>query len=328
MKWAALILFLCTAFGCDAPTASPTPTSPRWRPAEAPPPPRLSETGLFAHLWTLTPRADAIPYEPPHALWSNGAEKHRFLWLSEDAKIDPTTAGGWTFPVGAVAVKTFTFDHVEGRGEAVPIETRLIIRGEEEWSYAVYHWNVEGTEARLLLDNWDEVPLRLRAVAGNEYPYAIPAQLDCRGCHETQPGAPIIGISPDNFDHTLSSAFTSTPEITAFPARNAAEAAVMGYLVGNCVHCHHGVPGPDNASYSLRPQDLVEATVNVPTDSSASGVGVRVVPGDAEGSALYEAVVEAGTADYPGDFKPMPPVGSIWTDPDVPALLTRWIESL
>jgi hypothetical protein len=225
-------------------------------------------------------------------------------------------------------VKTFTFDDIEGRGGAVPVETRLIFRSADGWDYAVYHWNVEGTEARLLPPKWDEVPLELTSVSGNTGAYTIPSRLDCRGCHETQTGSPIIGVSPYNLDAALERRFTAPPVRAAAPARSPEEAAAMGYLVGNCVHCHHGVLESDNASFSLLPEDLVAETVGVETDSSASGVGVRVVPGDPEGSALYEAVVQAGAPDYPGDFKPMPPIGVLWTDPAAATILGAWIEGL
>lgn len=328
MRRAALFLLLSAMLGCESADTASSPDVPAWDPAVESPPLWLSETGLFTDLPSMTPRPDALPYAPPHTLWSNGAAKHRFLWLPDGETIIPTDGDDWAFPVGTVAVKSFTFDYIEGRSQKVPVETRLIIRDTEGWQYAVYHWNQQGTEARLLLDNWDEVPLELGALAGNTFSYSIPARLDCRGCHETQPQVPIIGISRHNLAPELTAAFSTSPILAPFPARSETEAAVMGYLVGNCVHCHHGVKGSVNASFSLLPEDLVANTVGVATDSSASGVGVRIVPGDVTGSALYEAVVEAGLAEYPGDFKPMPPVGIVWTDPDVAALLARWIESL
>jgi hypothetical protein len=327
MRAGALSLLLLGALGCTLP--EPTPASPPWHTdISAPLPGWLSETALFVDLPSLEPAAEAVAYDPPHALWSNGADKARFILLPEGTAIDPTDAAHWAFPVGTVAVKTFTFDDIEGRRGAVPVETRLIFHGADGWDYAVYHWNVEGTEARLLPAEWDEVPLEFSDVSGNFLPYIIPSRLDCRGCHETQTGSPIIGVSQYNLGPALEPLFTEPPVRAAAPARSPEEAAAMGYLVGNCVHCHHGVLDSDNASFSLLPQDLVAKTVGVETESSASGVGVRVVPGDPQGSALYEATVYAGERDYPGDFKPMPPISVFLPDPAAAAILGAWIEGL
>jgi hypothetical protein len=78
----------------------------------------------------------------------------------------------------------------------------------------------------------------------------------------------------------------------------------------------------------LLPEDFVANTVNRETESSASGVGVRVVPGDTEGSALFQAVVRARSPDYAGDLKPMPPVGVERIDSRAERILRAWIESL
>ena len=159
---------------------------------------------------------------------------------------------------------------------------------------------------------------------------SICARLDCRACHETPLNQVIIGIDALNFDPNLAAAglLLPAPETIPLPARSAVEADAMAYFVGNCVHCHHGEGGVDNAAFSLRPADLIENTVGVETESSASGDGIRIVPGDVLGSAIYEAVVLASAEDYPGEFKPMPPAGIDVVDPQAKAILQAWIESL
>jgi mono/diheme cytochrome c family protein len=98
--------------------------------------------------------------------------------------------------------------------------------------------------------------------------------------------------------------------------------------VGNCAYCHNGRDTSENAAFSLEPPDAARTTVDRETDSSASGVGLRVVPGDPEGSAVFEAVVLARAADYPGDLKPMPPLGIDRVDPRAAQALRRWILEL
>ena len=297
----------------------PTVEMPRW----------LSDTGIYRDLTSFEPAAGFIVYTPPHTLFSNRADKRRLLWLPEGALID-TTSDRWLFPVGTVLVKTFGYRHVEGRFGEVGIETRVMRHEPDGWRYTVYHWGTDGGDALRLDERWPEQPFVLEDLNGADFDYVIPGALDCEACHETHRAAPVIGIGPENLDPTLLEAnvFAAPPTLIEHPHRNDPERRAMSYLVGNCVHCHHGEPRGDNASFSLRPRDLVAETVNVPTDSSASGDGIRVVPGAPDQSALYEAVVTAWEPEYAGDFKAMPPVGLVTGDHRASDILRRWIESL
>ncbi|MCA9540015.1 MAG: hypothetical protein KC620_14055, partial [Myxococcales bacterium] len=302
-------LILAAAVGCETEATGP---APAWLDdVEAPAPLWLSETGLYASMAERSPARGVHAYTPPRPLWSDGAAKERLLFLPPETFIDAAPAA-WRFPIGTVIAKSFGFRKIEGRGDSVAIETRILFQRRDGWRYVLYHWNQQGTEARRVGDadgsRWAEVPLRLEDEVGNAFEYTLPGELDCEACHDTQPDVPVIGISPLNFDPALvdQGLIRPPPAPAAFPARSPAEAKAMDWLVGNCVHCHHGKPRGDNASFSLLPIDLVASTVGVPTASSASGDGIRVVPGDAAGSALYEAVVRARLPDYPGDFKPMP----------------------
>lgn len=290
----------------------------------------LSDTGLYRDLTTLTPATGVLPYEPPHLLWSSGTDKHRLLYLPPGTTVDTRDGDAWDFPVGTVLVKTFSYPDIEGRTGDVPVETRLVFRREDGWHYAEYHWNAEGTEARAFQGSWPETLVELLGSDGVVFDYALPGRVDCQACHETNAGSPVIGISARNLPESLRGAgvFEPEPEPVALPGRTPEESAAMGYLLGNCVHCHHGQGGGDNAAFSLRPEDLVANTVNRPTESSASGDGVRVVPGDPEGSAIFEAVVLAPQPDYDGEFKPMPPLGVLRVDPDAARILRAWIEGL
>lgn len=324
-----LVLGGALASGCDDdPSATPL-----WLLDPGEPMPRwLSAAGIYDDLSALTPATGFVPYAPPHVLFSNRASKARLLWLPPGASIDNRDPERWTFPVGAVLVKTFAYRHVEGRLGEVPIETRIIRHAADGWQYGVYHWGAAGGDALLSEPRWPEARFLLEDVNGSDFTYVIPGALDCEACHDTHTQAPVIGLGPGNLDPDLaterSDLFTEAPPVRRLPARTDAELRAMSYLVGNCVHCHHGQRISDNASFDLRPESLIETTVGVPTDSSASGHGIRVVPGQPEASALYEAVVGTQAPDYRGDFKPMPPVGIVTGDRDAAGILRAWIESL
>jgi cytochrome c553 len=296
---------------------------------EAPPPTWITETGIFADASALEPAEGFVPYEPPFPLWTNGSGKYRLLYLPPGARVDTSSPDAWRFPVGTVLVKTFAYDGLEGQDGEAPVETRLLFRRRDGWAYALYQWGADGREARLMGERWAGRTLKLPAADGGTVEHTLPGLLDCKACHETNRGEAVIGLSRINLDPQLPATFfTQAPETPAPAGRTPAEQAAMDYFVGNCVHCHHGETRGDNASFSLLPEDLVESTVNKPTEASASGAGVRVVPGDPEGSAIFEAVVKTRREGYRGEFKAMPPLGWDVIDGDAEGILRDWIGSL
>lgn len=293
----------------------------------------LSETGIYADPAALTPGPGALPYVPQHPLWSNGADKDRLLFLPPGTRIDPT-GPEFDFPVGTVLVKSFAFDAIEGRDDAVTLETRVLARRADGWVYALYHWNTEGTEAALAGADWRAESLTLEDASGARFDYTLPGKLDCRSCHETPGTTPVLGIArwqlPEALAARADDLYTEPPPGAALDtlAESPEEAAAMSYVVANCAFCHNGRNTGENAAFSLEPPVFRENTVGRETDSSASGIGVRIVPGDAEGSAIYEAVVRTRQPGYRGDFKPMPPAGIDRVDPRAEQVLRRYIESL
>ncbi|MEZ4468054.1 MAG: hypothetical protein R3F60_14200 [bacterium] len=322
----ALALGLGALTGCDDAEEA---AGPRWiDDVEAPLPEWLSETGLYGRMTTFQPGSGVRPYQPPHPLWSSGTQKDRLLFLPAGATIDTAASWAWEFPVGTVLAKTFAYSDIEGRQGAVAMETRLLFRRAGGWGYAQYHWNVQGTEARLREADWPEEALELHYAGDLAFGYTLPGEIDCKSCHEAREGPPVLGISNRNLPEELGDLLTGPAAALPAEGRTPEETAAMKYLLGNCVHCHHGGEGNDNATYSLLPSDLVANTVGQPTESSASGDGIRVVPGDADGSALFEAVVRTREPGYRGQFKPMPPLGIDQVDPEAARTLRAWIESL
>src|SRR5262245_30688341 len=82
-------------------------------------PEHLSETGLFADVARESLAPDIIAYAPRFQLWSDGADKRRWLWLPPGARIDTSDMDSWVFPVGTKFWKEFTRDGVR-------VETRLL----------------------------------------------------------------------------------------------------------------------------------------------------------------------------------------------------------
>ena len=94
------------------------------------PPARLSQTGVFSDLATLTPAPGVIPYNVNTPLWSDAAAKERWMIVPNDGtanspteQIDPAREA-WDFPVGTVFVKHFGLEQADGSTRR--LETRFL----------------------------------------------------------------------------------------------------------------------------------------------------------------------------------------------------------
>ena len=89
------------------------------------PPSTLECAGLYADFARQTLAPNAMPYAPAAPLWSDGAEKERWIELPSGQKIDISNPNEWVFPVGTkVFTKQFTY---MGRR----VETRMFQKGRE-----------------------------------------------------------------------------------------------------------------------------------------------------------------------------------------------------
>jgi hypothetical protein len=303
---------------------------------------RLSDTGYGS--------ADMLAFSPQYPLWSDGTGKRRWILLPADTRIDARDPGAWEFPVGTRLFKEFSY----GR----PIETRVIERrADGSWQFSVYIWNEAGTEA-LLAPPEGIAALPVPAAPGGRY--AVPSRSDCLACHE---GArvPVLGfsalqLSPDR-DPLAPHAdahnaldlrelkrrglVTGLPETQLkFPPRIAAasplERAALGYLHGNCGHCH----GDSDAFEGAVPvglqlsQNLPGHATSIAALDSMVGATSRFRP---TGGALPTPIVEPGNSSAGvlplrlGSRNPrlqMPPLGTTAVDAEGLALVLRWIDSL
>ncbi|MCK5942315.1 MAG: hypothetical protein KAI24_10130, partial [Planctomycetes bacterium] len=97
LAWPAFVG--CGREVAPVPTVGPAPEAASG--ATLPPPPaRLADTGLYADFARREVAADVLPYSPVYALWSDGANKRRWLWLPPGTHIDGSDPDAWRFPIG------------------------------------------------------------------------------------------------------------------------------------------------------------------------------------------------------------------------------------
>jgi len=160
-------------------------------------PRQLSETGLFQSIPGHVVGPSLIPYSVNAPLWSDGAEKVRYLALpAADSRIDIAPSRGWNFPDGTVAVKSFALPLQDDEsGPRRWIETRLLTRQQGEWVGYSYAWNDEQTEATLVEAAGMDRDFAVKTAEGKrEQTWHYPSRTECMVCH-TRAANFILGLS-------------------------------------------------------------------------------------------------------------------------------------
>ncbi|MFO0617936.1 MAG: hypothetical protein U0414_35425 [Polyangiaceae bacterium] len=316
----ALTLALLTACSDyhDCPVPDPT--------LQANLPARLSETGLFAAGTTeLAP--GVRPYTPTFALWSDGAEKRRWISIPEGARIDTKDMDAWRFPVGTKVWKEFVRDGVR-------VETRLLQKIDESdagWAAMAYAWTADGSDA---------VAAPLGVIAALGTPHDIPAADRCMGCHAGR-ASRVLGFSALQLSHEgaegewdldrlrAASMLTTDPGRSFEIPGDADTRAALGYLHANCSHCHNGSRPEAVGPRCFDPEKSFDLYLTVgrlgsPSETATyeTAIGDIVEPGDPEGSELFQKM------SHRGEGKQMPPLATDVVDDAGVALMRRWIGGL
>ena len=296
-------------------------------------PPTLADYGFFADAAAQAPADGVVPYRLNTPLWSDGAEKLRFVYLPKGAKARAQGEGLLDLPVGAALIKTFAFD-VAGKRRL--IETRVLLHRASGWVALPYRWNEAQPEARLVLAG---ARLPLTTPAGVAIDYAIPNKNQCKECHALSGAVTPIGPKARNLSAAWLSALYRAGRLDAVPAVKARvpvwEAreqaplalAARGYLEANCAHCHNPQGSASNSGLDLRWEQDDPHAIGVMKRPVAAGRGAGtfefdVVPGDPAHSILpYRmASTEGGVA--------MPELGRASVDPAGAAIVNRWIAAM
>ena len=160
---------------------------------------KLSEYGFFkGKLADLIPAEDVVPYDLNTALFSNYAEKLRFIRIPAGKKIMYNDTGFLAMPAGTVLIKNFYFpkdfrDPAKGRKI---LETRLLVNEENGWMAYPYVWNEEQTEAvydvageKQMISYVNE---KGKTISTH---YLIPNKNQCKGCHLENKKLVPVGIA-------------------------------------------------------------------------------------------------------------------------------------
>jgi uncharacterized repeat protein (TIGR03806 family) len=293
----------------------------------------LSDFGFFADGARQVPAAGVTPYALNTPLWSDGAEKLRFIYLPQGTRLTADGDGLLQFPVGAAIIKTFAF----GEGaERRLIETRVLLHRADGWVALPYRWNVEQTEASLALAGGR---LDLVTPTGEAISYAIPNKNQCKTCHSKDGQVIPIGPKARNLPQQWLAQMVQRGGLDAVPdgaaslpdwrthATGPAEPLARAYLDVNCAHCHQPGGGASNSGLDLRWEQQEPHAIGIFKRPVAAGRGAgghdfSVLPGQPDTSILLYRMdsAEPGIA--------MPELGKSSVDHDGVAVVRRWIAEM
>lgn len=311
---------------------------------DSPLPRRLSETGLFTDAAARIPSPGIVPYDVRSELWSDGADKTRWLALPGVSSARAND-GAWAFPQGAILVKHFFAPSArDDRDRGRIVETRLLVRHTSgtDWSGFSYAWNEGATDA-VLLDGRAE-----RAFAqgdgGNVYTHAYPSRADCRRCH-TEAAGTVLGVRTGQLDRAVVREGESVDQLAWLadeglvlgaegptgPAyadpqdgRERLDRRARSYLDVNCSHCHRP-GGTGRGRMDLRIETPMANTRTIGEAARFGTFGLRdaqlIVPGSPDASVLYLRMIETGEHR-------MPPLATRVVDADAARVVRRWIAGM
>lgn len=305
-------------------------------------PKHLDCTGLYKDADTEELADDLDLFTPVYPLWTDAAQKARWIYLPEGEKIDASDPANWKFPTGTRLWKEFR--NPDGTRK---IETRVFMKTEEgDWSYATYLWDDAGKRATRF-DNGKELMVDGKA-------YALPSHTQCNECHvgrrERVMGfdAVTLGLMGDGdregltLDQLVSSRriknFDGDTEYKIGPNPESAESRALGWMHNNCgVSCHN--TNPNSKAYStgmrliLDPAQLdgratddflaIKTTIGQKAFTLTWQGETRVEPGAPEDSLLYRLITTRGNPK-----QQMPPLGTNYTDDVNVKIVKEWITGM
>lgn len=296
-------------------------------------PKALSEFAFFQDGRAQHPAARVHPYALNTPLWSDGADKLRFIYLPEGTQLAADGEGLLRFPVGAAIIKTFAFG--DGPDRRL-IETRVLLHRADGWVALPYRWNAEQSDAALALTGGR---IDLVTPAGAAISYAIPNKNQCKTCHSKDDAVIPIGpkarnlslawlaqMAADGALDRVPQGAGQLPDWAAHPSGPATPLA-RAYLDVNCAHCHQPGGGASNSGLDLRWEQDDRHALGIMKRPVAAGRGAgghdfAILPGQPDASILAYRMAssEAGIA--------MPELGKASVDSDGVAVVRRWIAEM
>ncbi|MBX3733469.1 MAG: PQQ-dependent sugar dehydrogenase [Verrucomicrobiae bacterium] len=289
-------------------------------------PPTLSETGVFASLAGLVPRAGMEPYDVASPFWSDHAIKRRWFFFQDaTSTIRRDGADQWTFPAGTVWVKHFDIEQIRGNPTTRRrLETRFLVKSGQAAHGFTYRWREDNSDADLVPDEGLNEELYIEdAGAVRTQIWRYPGRSECLICHNgaagyalgfstrqlnlasTRNGTPVNQLIHLSQLGALQPPVTdpaSMPRLVALEDSTAdLEHRFRSYLDANCAYCHRdGGVGRGNWDARYEIPFGSSGIINGPVTEDLGIDGARMIrPGDFRRSILWQRIAQSGAVRMP-----------------------------
>jgi uncharacterized repeat protein (TIGR03806 family) len=347
ITFALLTLILCS---CSKPSEQGPKLSADFKPFKY-----LSEYGFFhGKLSDLNPSNGVLPYDLNTPLFSDYAEKLRFVWVPEGSAALFVGVGVFEFPLGSVLIKNFYYPLDFRKPEAGRriLETRLLVNTDKGWEALPYIWDETESDAVLdVVGGFKQVSWIDNEGESQILNYSIPNKNQCKGCHEWQGKLLPIGPQAKHLNKSFEyeegemnqlekwklegflASMEQAPElIPALAVWNnsqsgSTEQRARAYLDINCAHCHNPQGPAKNSGLSLlaEEENITALGLNKPPIAAGRGSGnlkFSIVPGKSHESILLYRMESTD----PGSM--MPELGRKMVHAEGVALIREWIDSM
>jgi uncharacterized repeat protein (TIGR03806 family) len=314
----------------------------------------LSEYGFFeGKLANQIPTVGIIPYSLNTPLFSDNAEKLRFVKIPNGQAIQYNATEVLDFPVGTVIIKTFYFPNdfrSIAKGRKL-METRLLIHENTGWKALDYVWNDEQTDAKLEVAG-DTKQVEYIDINGkkNSQSYLIPNQNQCKGCHNKNeiltPIGPSVRQLNGNYEYGDGAenqliywkkkgilqnlpALNDCPKAPIWnqPSTGSLNDRARAYLDINCAHCHNPNGPAMTSGLNLSYNETNETAIGINKSPVAAGRGSGGLAVDIhKGKPDKSILIYRMQSTDPGAA--MPELGRKIVHKQGVALIRDWIKSL
>ncbi len=311
--------------------------------------PKLSDYGFFEDLNAQIPTKGVLPYELITPLFSDYADKLRFIYMPEGGFAEFIPNKVFDFPDGTVLIKTFAYlnDHEESNLDKQLLETRLLIKKKGQWKNVSYVWNQEQSDAFLTIAG-KTIPTQFVNQDGDmqEVRYRVPNINQCKECHQSDKSIKPIGPKARNLNKSLAYQDGTMNQLLKWHKQgwinkglefktmpNWEDASLTlddrarSYLDINCGHCHIDGGSADTTGLYLdfteeRKIHLGYYKKPIATGRASNNLKYSIVPGKPEESILLYRMESLD----PGIM--MPESGRALEHKEAIKLINEWIKSL
>lgn len=347
MRYCFFLVVLCISLGCFKKKKTPDSIDFAKLPYKA-----LSEYGLFTgDLKDFSAAERVIPYEPVSSLFTDYAFKKRYVWIpgNTSATLPENPDESFDFPDKTILIKHFYYpnDFRKPEGEKRVIETRLLVKVNDNWEAYGYLWNDEQTEATLK-NTGAAVPVSYINEGGQKvaFTYAMPQKTQCRSCHSRNEKMFPIGPKAkqlnnptadgkNHLEEWISLGILKTEKdlksikslINPMNDQHPLGERARAYLDVNCGHCHSKQGPASTSGLYYNAEETNAFHLGVLKSPVAAGMGGGGFKFDINpGHGMESIVTHRMNSTHPGVM--MPEIGRVTIHKEGVELIAKWIDEM